>query len=243
MHPLRSSPLIALLVAASLVASAPAGAAQVADRQAVAVVRPAGEVFVNQTRITGEQTLFANDTVQTGATGSAGIAVAGRAALTLEPGSRAAFSASPQYFVSLEEGRLSLRALAGARNFQVRVGRFVVVSSPEAESALQIERASDGAARVVCTTGWAAVIELDGPATVALKSGQAATISSQGELKMAAPSPTAAPAPAATPTAPTAKKKGGHTAAVLVAVAGGGAAAAAVALSRKGDKPVSPSVP
>lgn len=228
--------LTALIVAASLIPYAPAGASQAADRQAIAAVRPAGEVYVNQARVTEEQTLFTGDTVQTRAGGSAGVSVPGRGALTLGANSRVTLSATRQYFAWLEGGTVALRALADAQNFQIRVGGFVVVPSAQGESAAQIELAADGSGQVVSTTGSVAVIALEGPAAVFLSSGQAASISSQGELK-AARVPTTAPPPPA----PTEKKKSSR--ALIVVVAAGGAAGAAVAFTRKKREVVSPARP
>lgn len=226
--------MLAVFLAGVLAGPAPGQGGQ---GQAVGHLRAAGEVYVNQTGVAGERTVFAGDTVRTNSDGRASILVGGRGVLELESNSRLVLAAAPQYFAWLEEGKLTLRALQDARNFQLRLGRFILVPSPETESAAQMEQRADGAARVRCVAGSIGLVALEGVESLFLNPEQVVDITREGQLRR--PPPQEVPTP---PLEPVGEKKSrrGLVILILVGAAGGGAA---VALASRGRESVSPSVP
>ena len=221
------------------------------NSQVVGALRATGDVRMNGNPISGDATIFAGDTLRTGPNGAAGVSVAGRGTLTLAAESEMAFPASPRFLASLRSGSAGLRALAGAFNFQLQVGGFSLVPSPQVESAAEIVRRADGSAQISCISGSFGVIELEGNQTLFLNAGETAVISADGSLRRGgAPASTepAAPRPPdpKSPPAPTAAKS--RRGLAILIVAAGGAAGAALALGGKGASstpatPVSPSRP
>jgi ferric-dicitrate binding protein FerR (iron transport regulator) len=212
-----------------------------AQRTPLGALQAIGEVLVNNAPVEGDSTVFIGDTVRTGPTGAASITMAGRGRLILAARTEIVLSGAPRYLVSLEVGTLGLNAQAEAQNFQIRVGNFLVVPSPEAAATAEIERAADGSARITCMAGSIGVIALEGEEVVFLRAGQSARISATGVFSISTPS---TPAPPPEQPQPQAKRR--VSAGVIVLIVGaGGAAGAAAALAGKKDKaqPLSPSQP
>jgi hypothetical protein len=258
------SRVLAALLLVCLLVSPHAGFGQ-GQAAPVGALRATGDVTVNGAAVTGMASVFAGDTVRTGRGGAAGITVAGRGTLVLGEWSEVSLPATTRFFAALKQGTVGLRALEGARNFQLQAGNFVVVPGAEAESAAEVFRAADGATQVTCTAGTMGVIALEGEQSLFLHPGQTASISAQGSLWRGTGLPTApgpgqppppqtppgtptTQPPTAPPTAPpsappVAKKKNGAVIGVLI---GAGAAGAVLALAGKkkdSSTPVSPSVP
>lgn len=214
------------------------GAQQPAARP-LAVLRARGDVRVNQSLLSGDSTLFAGDRLRTGVDGVASISVAGQGSLLVEPGSTVSLPDQPQYLATLEQGKVTLRSLADARGFQVRVGNFTVVPSAPQASVTEITLVPGGGARLVCRAGSVGVLELDGPASLFLSAGESALILPDGTLR----SQPQAPAPAPTPPQPQERRSRRGLLALLFLGAGAGGAVAALAGRGDEQQPVSPSRP
>jgi hypothetical protein len=209
-----------------------------------------GEVYVNNTRVTLEQTVFYGDTVRTGPQSAAAVSVSGRGQLVIEAGTRVTFHKQLRYFAQLEQGGVVLKCLAGARNMQVRFGNLTVVPSPESDAVVEILRSADGATRVTLVQGGAGVIALEGPYADFLRLGESLRFDATDQPVLREEAPRAhepasqPPAPKQSP-GPEVKKGGGGAKWGLLAAAGGGAAAAAaLAGGKKGgtttQQPTSP---
>jgi hypothetical protein len=213
-----------------------------AQRAALGALQVTGEVYVNNAPVEREGTVFAGDTVRTGATGAASITLAGRGRLILAASTEVVLAGASRYLASLEAGTVGLNALADAQSFQLRVGNFLVVPSPEAAATAEIERAADGSARITCMSGSVGVIALEGEEVVFLRAGQTGRISADGRFSLSTP---AAPAQPTGQPRPPEEKKGRRTGLIVLLVGAGGAAGAAAALAGKkdGSPTLSPSVP
>lgn len=235
--------ILAASLAFGLWYGGPVFATQAGQRPPLGLLRTSGEVFVNESLVSGDLTLFVGDTLRTGADGAAGLNVPGRGVLTIGAQTQISFPPSwpaSRYFVTVKRGSVGLRSLVGAKNFQVQVGKFVVVPVPETEAGAEIEVDAEGSARITCKAGSVGVVALEGEAATFLLPNRAVAISAEGKLQEAE---VALPAAPEAPVPPAAKKKS-HAGYVILAVVGGGAAGAAVALaSRKQQAPASPSVP
>ena len=210
-----------------------------AQRTPVGALQVTGPVLVSGTPTTAETTVFVGDVIRTGADGAARITVAGSGTLILSGQTELALSGAPRYLATLRGGVLGIYSLTGARNFQVRVGNYLVVPAPDAPATAEVRLAADGSAQITCQSGSVGVIALEGEEVLFLRPGQTARITAAGTL-----APPEAPAPTQPPP-PGPRAGGGVNKGVVIAiVVGGGAAGAALALSRKKEAaPISPSVP
>lgn len=211
-----------------------------AQRTAVGSLQVTGQVMVSGTPVTAETTVFVGDVIRTGADGAARLSVAGHGTLILAAQTELALSGAPRYLATLRGGVLGIQSLAGARNFQVRVGNFLVVPAPDAPATAEVRLAPDGSAQIACQNGSVGVLALEGEEVLFLRAGQTGRITSAGTL-----APSEAPAPTR-PAPPAPRAGGGKGRAVIIAVlVGGGVAGAALALAgkEKEPSPVSPSVP
>lgn len=209
------------------------------QRSVVGSLQVTGQVMISGTPITADTTVFIGDVIRTGSDGAARVTVAGNGTLILAAQTELALSGAPRYLATLRGGVLGIQSLEGARNFQVRVGNFLVVPAPDAPATAEVRLAPDGSAQITCQSGSVGVIALEGEEVLFLRAGQTARITSTGALVPPEP-----PAPTRLPPAPQAK--GGKGKGVIIAVVvGGGAAGAALALAgkKKEPAPVSPSVP
>jgi hypothetical protein len=207
-------------------------------------LRVAGEVFVGNNPVTADQTLFAGDSVRTGASGRASLLMPDRGTLTIFEQTQVSFPSGQRAFAMLQQGRLQLFATQGATRLQIQVGGFLVLPSTETAAEALIERNADGTATVTAIRGSIGVIALEGPAAQFLTPGQQAIISATGEITLAGQQAPTQPAAPSGPRGPGVEKKGSKTPYVLLGVGGGAAAAAAVALAgKKESRPVSPFQP
>jgi len=209
------------------------------QRTPVGALTVTGPVLLSGTPITGETTVFVGDVIRTGPDGAARITVAGNGTLILSGQTELSLSGAPRYLTTLRAGVLGIQSLEGARNFQVRVGNYLVVPAPDAPAVAEIRLAPDGSAQITCQSGSVGVIALEGEEVLFLRPGQTAGISATGTLMRPEARPAEPPPPA--PQAERRKKRG----VIFVILAGGGAAGAALALAggKKEARPVSPSVP
>jgi ferric-dicitrate binding protein FerR (iron transport regulator) len=155
----------------------------------------------------------------------------------ISPTTELSFVPTERHFASLGQGTVGLRSLAGAINFQMQVGGFLVVPVVEAEAAAEIRRFPNGSAQVTCSAGSVAVVALEETESVFLQPGQTAGISAEGKLIAALPSGT-------TPSRrnPEARHSKKRTGLIVLGVAGGGAAGAIAGLASR-RSPASPSGP
>ncbi len=239
--------LLIILVSLQVLWADPSFASQIPPRQPLGSLSATGEVYVNEARVSGEVTLFAGDSLRTGADGAASVTFSGRGMLIVTNQTEVSFAPSPRYLAELRHGVAEFRTLAGAANFELRTGNFIVVPASEAEAAADIERAPDGTTKITCTKGSMGVISLEGPESIFLHPGEVGTISPEGKMSTATagPQPGAAPPGAAPPAPPSPPPhKGGHTGLIILGLVGGGVAGAAAALAGRGGKPaVSSSTP
>ncbi len=217
-----------------------AWAAQQAKGVPLGSLTARGEVYINQLRISGEVTVFSGDTLRTGADGVADLTVVKQGVLNITPQSQISFEQTPRYFASLDHGTVGLRALQDAENFQIRIGRYVIVPVPGAEAAVAIERSSDGSSQLRCLSGSVGVFALEAEESVFVHVGEELKIPANGPLPASA---VAIATPQGTAPVPAAKKKSAKPF-IILGVVGGAAGAAAAALTRGGPgQPVSPSHP
>jgi len=220
-----------------LAPSRPAPAGQVA----LGTVNSTGEVMLNGARVPQLATIYADDTLGTGADGNAVIKVQGKGDIQVYPETLIKLPNSPQYLAQLDHGKIGFRPLQQAQGFQVRVGNFVVIPDPGSPgTAAIVERDAGGSTRVIAVQGSVGVLELEGPRTTFIRGGQEVSISSDGIMGGGAPPQ---PTPATTMSAETG---GGHGKIILVGVVVAAAAGAAVALSGGSSTPspfLSPSTP
>lgn len=212
-----------------------------AQRTPVGALQVTGSVSVGGTPTTAETTVFVGDVIRTGADGAARITVAGSGTLILSAQTELALSGAPRYLATLRGGVLGIYSLTGARNFQVRVGNYLVVPAPDAPATAEVRLAADGSAEVACQSGSVGVIALEGEDVLFLRPGQTARITAAGTLAQPqAPAPTQPPPPG-----PTGGGGGKGKGVIIAVLVGGGAAGAALALGRgkKQAPSMSPSVP
>ena len=229
--------LLIILVSLQVLWADPSFASQIPPREPLGSLSATGEVYVNEARASGEVTLFAGDSLRTGADGAASVTFSGRGMLIVANQTEVSFAPSPRYFAELRHGVAEFRTLAGATNFELRTGNFIVVPVSEPEAAADIERAPDGTTKITCTKGSMGVISLEGPESIFLHPGEGATISPDGRLSTTAPqapAPQPGRAPSETPPPPGQKKK--HTGLIILGLVGGGVAGAAAALASRGGK-------
>jgi len=234
MHQSRS---VASFLALLLLFSTTPLASQAPQRTPLGALRATGEVYVNDSTVTGETTIFTGDALRTGAGGAARLTISGRGSLIVSSQTRISFEADPRYFAVLRQGSAGLRSLPGARNFQLRVGSFIVVPDPTGEAAAEVVLVADGSARVTCTAGSCGVIEVEGAQAAFLRPGETANISAAGALQVGAPPPT----PTAPTPVPTGQRKSRKGLYLLLGIGGGAGAATAAALAASGGGPASPS--
>ncbi len=206
------------------------------QRQSLGSLNSVGEVFVNESPAPSELTIFPNDTVRTGETGTAILTTSGNTSFQTSPLSRVVFTGDPRYFVELSSGTISVKSAAGASGAVVRAGNFVIVPTNRNERTIAtINRKADGSAVIACLAGNVGVIPMQEAPGLFLEAGQSARISATGELAaVAASSPVPAPAPGKS-----------HRTLIYLGLAGGGVAAGTTAalIFRGNHQPVSPMSP
>jgi hypothetical protein len=212
------------------------------QRQPVGSLHSSGEVLVNDFRVPETATVYPGDAVRTGLDGNAGLEVPNKGTILISPQTQVSFNASG-YFASLTEGVVTLKTTGPVANFQVQIGKFVVIPESDVENvAAEIERAADGSAHIRALGGSVGVIDLDGVQTVFISADEEITVSPDGVLSRSGvpsqPPPPAMPQPAG-------PELGAIPRSWLYMGAAGGAAVA-VALAAgggSGTQSLSPSIP
>ncbi len=216
--------------------SRPAPAVQVA----LGTVSSTGEVMLNGARVPQLATIYADDTIGTGADGNAVIKLQGKGDIQVYPETQIKLPNSPRYLAQLEHGQISFRPLGQVKGFQVRVGNFVIVPDPGSpETTANVERDAGGLTRVKAVQGSVGIIELEGPRTSFIRGGQEMSFTADGGIVGGG-----APSQPSPVTPKSARTGDGHSTKILLGVGAAGAAGAAVALAGGGSTPsVSPFTP
>jgi hypothetical protein len=219
-------------------------------REPLGILHASGEVFVNDTRAPQEVTVFKGDAVRVGGASTAALAVRDKGEMLIYEKTQLSFGRGV-YFSDLKQGTVALRSVAGAKWFEVQIGRFLVLPDPGGEANAEVARAADGSAVIRAYRGSVGIIAIEGGRAVFIRAGQEVYVSKEGELLLAAPpqeGPSAPPKEAAGARAgPSTEKppKAHRTKWIGLGLAGGGAAAAAALLAAGGGgpTPVIPSAP
>jgi hypothetical protein len=191
-----------------------------------------GQVYVSNSVVPAESTIFAGDALRTDNTATATFTTSGTGSYAIAPRSQLLFTGTQQYMAELKSGIVVMSSTSGPSGINLRVANFVVVAVTQGEqSTSKIEALSDGSFVISCSEGSAGIVPLEGPPNgVFLQAGQSVTISPQGELS--APTATvASTVPPATPTQKPPAANKSKTGWIILGVAGGGGAAAAAALA------------
>lgn len=216
------------------------------QRQALGSLNTSGEVFVNDSRAPSELTIFAGDSLRTGASGTALLSTAAGSSYQVSPGSQVVFAGDPRYLADLKSGALAVKSASGPGRAVVRAGDFVIVPTIlNSQTVYRIERAGDGSFLITCTIGNIGIVPMQGAPGLFLEAGQSATISAKNELiPMQQPSQTASASPSQTQSQGAGRSTArNYKPLIYLGLAGGGAAAAAVALTHTSRPVVSPSAP
>ena len=212
-------------------------ASQAQAKQPLGSLSAVGQVYVGNSAVPAESTIFTGDTLRTDPTATASFTIGGKGSFAIASNSQLVFIGTQQYVAELKSGIVVMSSESGPSGISLRTGNYVVVAVTRGEpSTSKIESEADGSFLISCSEGSTGIVPLEGsPNGVFLQKGQSVTISPQGELS--APTATVAttttPAPASTQTTPTAKKNN-HTGLIILGVAGGAGAIAAAAAAGHG---------
>lgn len=216
------------------------------DKEPLGSLSSVGQVYVGNSVVSSESTIFAGDALRTDAMATATFTVSGKGSYEIASRSQLAFVGSQQYIAELKSGIVVMSSVSGTSGINLRIGNFIVVAVTQGEqSTSKIESVSDGSFLISCSEGSVGIVPLEGaPNGIFLQTGQSATISPQGELS--APTATVASSTvsdtAQPPKSPTVRNS--HTGWIILGVAAGGGAAAAAALAgHKSSASVSTSSP
>jgi hypothetical protein len=202
-------------------------------------VTSTGEVALNGARVLQLATIYADDTVETGANGNAALKLQGKGEIWVHPGTLVKFPDSPRYLAQLEHGQVSLRPLPDGKGFHLRVGNYVIVPDPDIpETAAIVGTGAGNRVHVKAVQGSVRIIDLDGTWIAHLQNGQERSFVSDRNFAGGTSSHPS------TATPELAKSGGGRTGLILLGVGAAGAAGAAVGLSGGDSTPsVSPFTP
>jgi hypothetical protein len=249
MCPHNRSRIIAVFSVFLLLASIAPTPAQTVDHKGIGSVQIQGSVLLNGTAGVTGATVFAGDSVRTGADGSALVNLPGRGSMVVAPNSDITFPniAIGSHFVALHKGKIAFRILPEASETTAEFGKLVLRPVIGQGVEFDIEIAGDGSAIIRCTSGSVGIIEIQGANSTFLNAGQSAKISENGVAEIIPPSSGTSEASSQTPgnTHPTATPGGkSHaTTIILVLAAVGVSAAVAVLVVERSKSPVSPSAP
>jgi hypothetical protein len=221
--------------------------AQKPAARALGSIQATGEIYLNGMRAAGEQTLFAGDTVRTGADGVAALTLPGVGILNMGPQTEISFGTG-RYLATLKQGTIGVRSFQSVENLDIQFGKIVMyLPSFEPEAAGTVTVGADGTALVECRAGSVGLTAIEGTEAVSLHPGESEEISADGKFrKVEAVAP---PAPASTGQAPAPPQAAGKRRSrsgyiILGVVVAGGGVGAALALSHKASgQAVSTSVP
>lgn len=197
-----------------------------------------GEVYVNEKPVPVESTVFAGDTVRTGANSTAVFTMTGNGTLKVGALTQVVLTGDPQFAAELQTGTAVIDSLSGPAGIKLRVAGVVVVPAVRSRvTSAKIERQADGTFLVTCLDGDISTLALEGTGGRLLEAGQSVSVTTGGQmvaLKQSGGNSIGSGMPGAL------KGRKGWT---LLSVAGAGAGAAALVLTRSGGTPVSPSGP
>lgn len=238
--------LLALRLLFSVVPAHAGSPPQEQEKRPLGSLSSAGEVYVNDSLVPAQSTVFAGDDVRTGTNGTATFATSGKGSFKIAPHGWLVFVGSQQNLAELKWGTVVMSSLSGPEGINLRAGKFVIVAVTQGEqSTSKIDGATDGSVLVTCVEGSVGVLPIEGANGLFLQVGQSVSISAQGELSTpkieAAP-----PSPPAPPSTQTGQQKKNNTGLILLLVGGGGAAGVAAALAGhhgSSSQPVSPASP
>jgi hypothetical protein len=216
-------------------------ASRAQEKQPLGALSSVGQVYVSNSVVPTESTIFAGDTLRTGDMATATFTTSGKGSYEITPRSQLVFTGSQQYVAELKSGTVVMSSVNGPSGINLRVGNFVVVAVTQGEqSTSKIDSASDGSFLVTSTEGSVGIVPLEGPPNgVFLQKGQSVIISPQGELSAPATGILLNNNDEPAPQSPTVTKS--HTGWIILGVAAGGGAAAAIALASHKSSPVSAS--
>jgi len=198
-------------------------------------MRATREVYLNGSPATGEQTVYAGDTVRTGADGAAALTSPDFGLLIIPAQTEITFRSAP-YLATLRQGSVEVRSFQTGKDLGIQFGNTVLfLPSPGTESSGVITLRPDGSAQVSCVIGSIGLKSIDGTGLVILKPLQSVGVGTDGKLQKVeavpiVPTAQTPPAPATT----------GHVAPAVyvgLAVATGGTAAAILLLTRNSNHP------
>lgn len=229
---------------AAFLFSGPASAAAAKQEQAqhsrkypLGSLSATGEVYVNETAVPVESTVFPGDTIRTGENSTAVFTMTGNGTLKIGAQTQVALPGEPQFAAELQSGTALIDSISGPSGIKLRVGGVVVVPAVRSRvTSAKIERLVDGTYVVTCLDGDVSTLALQGTAGRLLEAGQAVSVTPSGQMFAQKESG--------------GKSLGNVTSALqgkkgwtMLALAGGGAGVAALVLGHGGKPPVSPSGP
>src|SRR5467141_2568750 len=152
------------------------------QREPLGSLSSVGEVYVNDSAVPVESTIFSGDRLRTGDAGTATFTVSGKGTLKISPRSEVVFPGTYQFLAELKNGTVVLNSIGGPTGLTLRVGNFVLVPSFRQQSlTTKIERAANGSFEVSCLDGSVGVLTLDAKSGQFLQAGQSLSISA-GQL-------------------------------------------------------------
>jgi hypothetical protein len=215
-------------------------------KQPLGSLSAVGQVYVGNSVVPDESTIFTGDILRTDPMATATFTVSGKGSFAIASSSQLVFAGVQQYVAELKSGIVVMSSESGTSGINLRTGNYVVVAvNREEHSTAKIESAADGSFLISCSEGSIGIVPLQGPPNgIFLQPGQSVTISPQGELSSPTATAASTPTPAPSNPNPPSATKNNHTALIILGVAGGAGAIAAAALAgHGGSSTVSPSSP
>ena len=234
---LHAAATLVLVLSSGLASARAASRAQ--EHQPLGSLSTIGDVSVNGTPAPAEVTIFAGDTVLTGASGTATFTMSGKGSFKISQQTQIVFTGDPRFLAELVSGTVVMDSFAGSTDVTLKAGGFVVAPVIQIEaSAARVDKTTSGSFAVACLDGSVGVIPLQGANGRVLSVGQSLQISAEGALGQTEE----AANPPSTVTPVQKQAKNSHTGWIILGVAGAGAAGAAAALAGHGhSQSVSPS--
>lgn len=216
--------------------------AQTPAAQTLGSMRATREVYLNGSPATGEQTVYAGDTVRTGADGAAALTSPGFGLLIVAAQTEITLRSAP-YLATLKQGSVEVRSVSPGKDLAIQFGNTVMyLPSSETESSGVLTLRPDGSAQVSCTFGAIGLRSADGVQLGVLHSLQSVGVGADGKLQPVQLVPLVSTAQP--PSGPVMTGRVSPAIYLGLALAGGGTAAAILLLTRNSNhQPVSTSSP
>ena len=120
-------------------------ASRAQEKQPLGALSSVGQVYVSNSVVPTESTIFAGDTLRTGDMATATFTTSGKGSYEITPRSQLVFTGSQQYVAELKSGTVVMSSVNGPSGINLRVGNFVVVAVTQGEqSTSKIDSATDG---------------------------------------------------------------------------------------------------